>query len=323
MYTPDLTTTSNLRPGDDVQADICAAIWETSTIRSTDMHSLSITVQDGVVVLEGHMSGTFNRQRVEKIARAVPGVVAVRNQVVVDVELDLAVAQALARDARTRPYLLPVGSYHGWVRLGGAVDNREVQAAAEAVAARVPSVRGVVGLPRVAGEPPALRRRPVQPHIGAQVYDGNGRAGVVALVVINPQNRLVTHVVVSASGMVDTDDVNGFKPVMGDYLVSVEAAEVVSEQSVILVPQPPSITVYPLFDASAYPPAPRVAAWRPPYPYNRMPGTVRWFPPQPQTAPAAEPLPAMDWPVAASSADINSSLWSKAKARPTAARQHA
>jgi osmotically-inducible protein OsmY len=321
MNTPDLNSTSSLRPDDDLLADIWEGIWQVDLIRTNDMHSLSITVHDGVVVLEGHMSGAFNRRRVENIARSVPEVVAVHNHVVVDTELDQQVAQALARDARTSAYSLPVGSHHGWVRVGGTVACPELQAAAESVAAGVPAVRGVIGLPQIAGEPPAPARRAMQPRVGAQVYAENGRAGVVAQVVINPHNRLVTHLIVGASDMVDTDDVIGFKPVTGDYLVPVEAAEVVNDQSVILAPQPPTITAYPLFDASAYPPAP--FTWRPPYPYNLTPGTLRWFKPQTQTAHAAEPLPAMDWPVAASSADINSTLWSQAKERQEAAPQHA
>jgi osmotically-inducible protein OsmY len=324
MNTPDLNSTSILRPDDDVLADIWEGIWQVAVIRSTDMHSLSITVQDGVAVLDGHMSGTFNRLRVENIARSVPGVVAVCNRVVVDGELEMGIAQALAHDARTSPYLLPVGSDHGWVRVGGTVDSREVQAAAEAVAARVPSVRGVIGLPRIAGEPPAPRRRAVQPHVGAQVYAENGRAGVVAQVVINPQSRLVTHMVVSASDMVDTYDDIGFRPMAGTYLVPIEAAKVVNDQSVILAPQPPSLTSYPLFDALAYPPAPGVAAWRAPYPYTLTPGVVRWFRPKAaEAAHVAAPQPAIAWPTAASPTELSSTLWSKAKERQAAAPQHA
>jgi osmotically-inducible protein OsmY len=322
MNAPDTNSTSSLRPDDDLLADIWEGIWQVAVIRTHDMHSLSITVHDSVVALEGHMAGTFNRLRVENIARSVPGVVAVRSQVVVDAELDLKVAQALARDARTRPYILPVGASHGWVRVDGTVDNNEVQSAVEVVTARVPAVRGVIGLPRVAGEPPAPPRRAVQPRVGAQVYAQDGRAGVVAQVVINPQNRLVTHLVVGADIAINTDDVIGYRTLRGDYLVTVEAAELVTAESVILAPNPPSITAYPLFDASAYPPAPFI--WRPPYPYALTPGAVRWFSPK-ALGPArrAKPQPTIEYPAGLSSADISSSLWSKAKERQAAARQHA
>jgi hypothetical protein len=160
----------------------------------------------------------------------------------------------------------------------------------------------------------------VQPLPGAAVYAEDGWAGVVVQVVINPQNRLVTHMVVSASGMVDTDDVIGFRPVMGEHLVPVEAAEVVSEQSVILVPTPPSITAYPLFDAAACPPAP--FTWRPPYPYTLS--AVRWFAPKAvEPVRPTKPQQTIEYPAGLSSADISSSLWSIAKERQAAARQHA
>jgi osmotically-inducible protein OsmY len=320
MNAPDLDSTSILHPDDDILADLWEGIWQVDLIRTNDMHSLSITVHDGVVVLEGHMAGAFNRRRVENIARSVPDVVAVHNHVVVDAELDLQVAQALARDPRTSACILPVGSHHGWVRVGGTVSCPDVQAAAESVAAGVPAVRGVIGLPQIAGEPPTPTRRAVQPLPGATVYAEDGRNGVVAQVIMDPQSRLVTHMVVSANVARDTDDVLGFRWVSGDYLVPVEAAEVVNDQSVILAPHPPSITAYPLFDASAYPPAP--FTWRPPYPYKLS--TVRWF--RPKAAEAmrgAEPQPAMAWPTAVRSADVSSTLWSKAKERQAAAPQHA
>ncbi len=324
MNAADLDSTSLPRPDDDILADLWEGIWDVDVIRSSDRHSLAITVHDGVVDLEGHMSGAFNRQRVENIARSVPSVVAVHNQVVVDGELDLAVAQALTRDARTSAYLLPVGSHHGWVRVGGTVSCREVQAAAEAVAARVPSVRGVIAVPRVTGEPPAPTRRAVQPLPGARVYAENGQTGTVAQVIINPQSRLVTHMVVRANSSMDTDDVVGFRWFSGDYLVPVEAAEVVNDESVILAPQPPSISAYPLFEAAAYPPAPRVAAWRPPYPYALTPGVVRWLRPKAaEAARVAQPQPAMEWPAGLSSADPGSSLWSIAKEWQEAAPQQA
>jgi sporulation protein YlmC with PRC-barrel domain len=254
------------------------------------------------------------------MVRSTPGVNAVQNNLVVDSELDIQVAQALTRDMRTRPLILPVGSYHGWVRLGGTVPSRELRSAAEAVATQVPAVRGVIALPQVTGEGPTPTRRAVQPRVGASVYAEDGQAGVVAQVVINPQSRLVTHMVVSAKITFDTNDVVGFKSASGDFLVPVEAAEVVNDESIILTPQPPSIAAYPHFEASAYPTAP--FTWRPPYPYSLS--MVRWYRPQaPEAARRPELQPAMAVPAMLNPDALSASLWSSATERRQAAPQHA
>jgi hypothetical protein len=303
MTTPEISSAQSLRPDQDILADLWEAVWQVDTIRSTDRHSLSIAVHDGVVVLEGHVAGAFNRRRVENIAWSVPGVNAVHNDLVADGDLEIQVAQALARDSRTRPYILRVGSYHGWIRLGGTVPCQELQSAAEAVAAGVSAVRGVIALPRVTGETATPLRRAVQPRPGARVYGADGEVGLVAQVVINPRNRLVTHMVVSSNMVGASYNIADFRRVTGDYLVPVEAAEVVNKESVILTRQTRSITVYPLFDASAYPPAP--FTWRPPYPYS--PSVVRWSRPKTQEAVRRpEEQPALDLPIELDSAHLSS-----------------
>jgi hypothetical protein len=303
MTTPEITSTQSLRPDEDILADLWEAVGQIDTIGSTDKRSLSIAIQDGAVVLEGHVAGTFNWRRVENIARSVPGVNAVHNDLVADSDLEIQVAQALARDARTRPYILRVGSYHGWIRLGGTVPCQELQSAAEAVAAQVPAVRGVIALPRVNGEPRTPLRRAVQPRPGARVYGDDGEVGRVAQVVINPQNRLVTHMVVSSTMVAAPYDISNLRRVTGDYLVPIEAAKIVHQENVILTRPIRSLTVFPLFDASAYPPAP--FTWRPPYPY--LPSVVRWS----------------RLPIELDSAHLSSSLWSSVKERRQTAPQHA
>jgi osmotically-inducible protein OsmY len=303
MTTPEITSTQSLRPDEDILPDLWEAVGQMDTIGSTDKRSLSIAIQDGVVVIEVHMAGTFNWRRVENIVRSVPGVNAVHNDLVADGDLEIQVAQALARDARTRPYILRVGSYHGWIRLGGTVPCQELQSAAEAVAAGVPAVRGVIALPRVTGETATPLRRAVQPRQGARVYGDDGEVGVVAQVVINPQDRLVTHRVVSSNEFVASYDIGNFRRVTGDYLVPIEAARLVDQENVILARSTRSLTIYPRFEASAYPPAP--FTWRPPYPYSLS--VVRWS----------------RLPIELDSAHLSSSLWSSVKERRQTAPQHA
>lgn len=317
MTTREVSSAHGLRPDDAILADIWEAVEQIDTIRPTDIRSLSIAVQDGKVVLAGHVANPFNRRRIEDTARSVPGVRAVRNEVVADSDLEIRVAQALACDASTRPLVLPVSSYHGWVRLGGTVPGRELQSAAEAVAASVPAVRGVIALPRVIGEPGTPLRRAVQPRPGARVYGEDGEVGVVAQVVINPQNRLVTHMVVSSTMVVATYDIDDLRRVTGDYLVPIEAAEIVHQRSVILARPIRSLTAYPRFEAAAYLAAP--VAWRPPFPYAL--DAVRWLSPETnESARRAGRPPAPEAPVEQEPADLSSSQWPGAREHAAAPR---
>ena len=267
---PDLI----VRPDNSILFEIWDKLWKCDVIRSVDINSFSVSVVNGVVLLTGHLSRASNRRLIEDIAHAVPDVIAVNNKLVTDDELSLQVAQALGRDERTRPFVLPVGCSHGWVHLGGEVPTREIQLVAEEVAGQVASVRGVVSLPKVTGESCCPERRALQPPIKARIYDHNRQEGVVTHVVIQPLNRLVTHAVVS------TNDSRDGKDVFHEYLVPVEEMEVVNRESIFLKRNGPPLNTFPAYEPSEYPPAP--LNWQPPYPYSV--GTVRWPREQPEKA---------------------------------------
>jgi hypothetical protein len=169
-------------------------------------------------------------------------------------------------DERTHHFIFPVGTAHGWVRVGGVVPKRKLQLTAEEIAAQVPFVRGVLSRPRLIGKYPVTERRPIQPNIQAKVFDYNLQEGVVTQVVIQPRNRLVTHAVVSVS-----DFFNG-KFVFREYLVPVEALEVVRKESIFLKRNGPPLDAFAVFEPLDYRLAPM--NWRPPYPYTA--GTVLW-----------------------------------------------
>jgi hypothetical protein len=230
------------------------------------MGSFSVSVKEGLVLLTGHVSKKYHRELIEAIACSVPGVHAVQNNLVADSDLTIQVAAHLAMDERTRRFIFPVGSAHGWVRVGGVVSRRELQRAAEEIAAQVPFVRGVLSRPRVIGEYPETERRPLQPQVQAKVYDYNLQEGFVTQVVIQPRNRLVTHAVVSASDFQDG------KFIFHEYLVPLEAMEVVNRESIFLKRKGPPLNAFPAFETSEYPLAP--SDWQPPYPYAA--GDVRW-----------------------------------------------
>ena len=125
-------------------ASILAEIWKTvrryEVIRTLDIGSFSISAQKGFVLLTGHVSKKYHRNLIEEIARSIPGVSAIHNNLVVDSDLIIQVAQALSKDERTRSFILPVSCSQGWINLGGVVPKHELQIAAEEIAAQVPSI---------------------------------------------------------------------------------------------------------------------------------------------------------------------------------------
>jgi len=260
---------------DDVLlADIWDALGKQDIVRPLDLDSLSITVRGGAVTLTGHLTKEFNRQMMDAIVQSLPGVIVVQNSLVVDHDLAIQVAWALATERRTSDFNLRVTASHGWICLHGEVPTHELQRVAEEVAGQVSSVRGVIKLPQVPGENPCPVRRPIQPPIGAMVYDVAGLAGTVTQVIVRPRNRLATHVAVRATNAI----VAGRRAAGACYIVAAEAFERVDQDGVYLAPKGPPLNAHPIFNPDDYPLAP--SAWKAPYPYKA--GEVCWaFQPAP------------------------------------------
>jgi hyperosmotically inducible protein len=118
-------------------------------------HSVEIKASDGTVTLDGHVRTVTSKETAERLIRVVPGVKGVKNNLFVDTDLEIAVAQALARDPRTVngfPGIL-VGCAFGKVFLKGNVALQEIKKAAGEIAMQVPGVREVTN-ELVAPEPP-------------------------------------------------------------------------------------------------------------------------------------------------------------------------
>lgn len=191
---------------------------------------------------------------------------------VVDDELVREIAHALAADSRTRPYIIPVGASQGWVQLGGEVPTLEARLAAEEIAAGVPSARGVLTLPHLLGETDhtclatGKRNCLFQPQTGNRVYAKDDPAGKVAAVIINPRNRLVSHVAVEANY-----DLKG-RSVTGKFILPAKAIELATDESLFLYDTLSNLATRPVYEEADFPIAP--PEWRPPYPYE--PSAVRW-----------------------------------------------
>jgi hypothetical protein len=254
------------RAEDGILADIWDALWKVDTFRSLDLGSLSIEVKGGEVYLYGYLAQENNLPLIESIVRSVAGVVAVHSHLVLDRDLIIRVAQALARDERTRPYILPVDAFHGWIHIGGEVPTCELQQVVEKIAAGVSGVRGVTILPRIAGENPTIQHRPAQPRLGAVVYGKDREVGIVTQVVIQPDDRLVTHVVVRFKEIRDGN------LVARETVIPLEACNLVKTKSIFLARNGLSLNAYLALDPDEYPLAP--FTWKAPYPYTA--GEVRW-----------------------------------------------
>ena len=258
------------KPSQRADADILENIWNAfqkeDVVRFLDIQDVSMAVEEGQVFLSGHVARSLNQQRMEDMARSVPGVAAVHNHLVSDQDLTVQVARALGKNELVRSFVIPVYCFHGWISLGGAVPSRELQRAAEIAAAQIPTVRGVISGPRVMGEGEDAPRLALQPRIGARMYGGNETEGTISQAIIRPENRLVSHAVVRMK--LGKEGCGA----AGDYLVPVEAMDLVNEEEVFLFLDAPAINTFPLFLARDYPIAP--LTWQPPYPY--VVGRVRW-----------------------------------------------
>ena len=257
---------SKCRSEKDIRADIWTKLWSEDTIRHLDIYTIDIKLHEGVVVLIGHVAKLFHQRRIQDLVEEVPGVSAVRNELIADRDLTIEVAQALANNPLTRASIIRVGAFHGWIHLQGDVPSPQVCATAEEVAASVQWVRGVVTLPRIAGEPSGQLYRRLQPKLGAKVYASDGQVGKVSQVVFSPRNRLVTHIAVDARF-----DLDGHL-VTKEFIIQAETIKHAKGSSVFLFNSLRELAEYPAFDQEEYPPAP--PSWRPPYPYTK--GSVRW-----------------------------------------------
>lgn len=164
--TPDITEARSAR---DEELELLAAdmlrnyqgvrVW-------TD--ALVLRARNGILQVEGHVRTLAEKEVTENLLLKVKGVQDVVSQLVVDTDLEIAVARALGDDPRTRgsfPGLL-VGSGFGEIFLKGKVASQEIKRAAEEISAKVPGVRSVTNALE-APEPPKPAAPPAAAKPGA------------------------------------------------------------------------------------------------------------------------------------------------------------
>lgn len=136
------------------------ALWEYEPLRASHAQLL-IEVQGRAVRLSGRVRTLAQKVLAEVYVKRLPGVNAVTNELIADAEVIRSVADALARDPRTAPYVLRVDARHGAALLEGEVPDEATRRAAVEVAAAAPLVSSVrerlaIGAPRL--PPEALTR---------------------------------------------------------------------------------------------------------------------------------------------------------------------
>lgn len=91
-------------PLDEVLLErILERMWKEQSIRILDYQDIGVDVNNGEVLLSGHVSKSLNKYLAEECAKKVEGIRSVRNDIIVDDDLRVLVAHALAADPHTRP----------------------------------------------------------------------------------------------------------------------------------------------------------------------------------------------------------------------------
>lgn len=192
-----LYQTQTVKANTALTEKIKRALGADQQVSKRDIAHLHVMVDGDVATLTGHVVQADNKARAETAAQETPGVKTVINHLVVDARIVIDVAQALGNDPQTQREQIQVNVQHGVVYLAGVVNQAAVRLAATRIAAGIPQARGIVNLLQTAGiEPDTDEERFVQPLIESEIYATDGQVGHVQQVVINPETRRVSAVVV-------------------------------------------------------------------------------------------------------------------------------
>jgi osmotically-inducible protein OsmY len=117
-------------------------LWDYEPLRASHAE-IFIDVNGDAVRLRGRVRTLPQKLIARVLVERMTEVTSVTNEVIADPEVVRAVANALAQDERTAPYVLRVDSRHGIVTIRGEVPNEATKERAQAIAASVSLVGSV------------------------------------------------------------------------------------------------------------------------------------------------------------------------------------
>jgi osmotically-inducible protein OsmY len=126
-------------------------LWDYEPLRASHAE-IFIDVEGNLVRLRGRVRTLPQKLIASVLVERLDDVGSVVNELIADPEVVRQVADALAEDERTAPYVIRVESRHGVVSLRGEVPSDAVQEAAVSLASAVPTVATVRNYLSVGGE---------------------------------------------------------------------------------------------------------------------------------------------------------------------------
>ena len=268
----DLKRLPTSRPDEVLVALVNQALWEDTLLRRTDYRQIHVRVENGIAYLSGYVSFPSMSSGAERAALKVDGIWKVENDLTIDRDLEIAVAQAIGNDPLARNSRVFVGVKNGFVTLTGQAPGLESRRAAQEQAVAMPRVRGVTNSIRVPGADIDVENQRIwQPVIGAGIYATDMTIGKVEKVIIDPDSRLVTAIL--ANAVLPDPEQMGSNWLWNEHhyserrvIIPIEAVRHVSSISVFLKEKGVVVAGFKDFDPDSYFPAP--AVWEPPYPYK-------------------------------------------------------
>ncbi|RPJ23621.1 MAG: BON domain-containing protein [Chloroflexi bacterium] len=254
-----------------IKESVERALWKDDVLRAIEYHEIAVHVKNGVVHLDGHIVSTTSQGRIEKAMRAIPGILGIQNNLVLDDKLIFQVAAALGALEHTYGCKFFTGASHGVVSLGGIVSDENVKLLAEQCAASHPNVRAVINNVSVSGIKSELKEQSfLQPTIGEVIYFLDGLSGVVKQVIMDPNNRRVVAMIVRGQFADQRQELKSLNSAEGRspeqlVVLSMDLVRSLTRESGFLTINSRERKRYLDFDPASFR-APNVD-WTPPYPY--------------------------------------------------------
>ena len=251
--------------------EVDRALWKDDVLRATEYYEVDVHVKNGTVYFNGHIVSTTSQIRIMNAIRDIPGVLGIKNNLVLDDKLTLDVATSLGKLENTYGCKFFTGASHGVISLNGIVSDGEVKLLAEKCAAGNPNVRGVINNVHVSGDRLERQEQPfLQPTIGEVIYFLDGISGVVKHVIMDPNNRRVMAMTVQGKFTDQRYELNSLtddKVRLPEQLVTVPMSVVryLTKVSGFLYINSNERNRYMDFDSTAF--SPPNWDWVPPYPY--------------------------------------------------------